>query len=244
MSFTGRKDSGPLPLGVQVADQCAGGMNAVIAILAAIIHKQRTGEGQYLDISMTDGAIHLAALYAGNFLCGGPEIKRESDVLNGGSFYDLYQTADGEYMSVGGLEPQFFAAMCQALGRPDLNSYHLAVGKRNEYLKAELAQEFKKKTRAEWERIFAEVDACVEPVLSLSEMLSHPLTAARQMTVEVASETGRNLRQIGSPYKMSRTPPEFHHAGVASGSNTDEVLRTAGFTPEEIAKLREQGAVK
>jgi alpha-methylacyl-CoA racemase len=244
LGFTGRREAGPLPLGIQVADQCAGGMNAVVAILAALVHKARTGQGQRIDISMTDGAMHLAALYAGNYLAGGAENCREGDVLNGGSYYDVYPTKDGKYLAVAGLEPQFFKAMCTALGREDLLSYHLAVGKRNEHLKAELRAEFLKKTRAEWEEIFARTDACVEPVLSIAEMTAHPLAAARGMVVEVPSESGQALRQIGSPYKMDQTPAEFRHAGVTPGTNTAEVLGAAGFSADEIQQLKAQGAVK
>lgn len=244
MSYTGRKDAGPLPLGIQVADQCAGGMNAVISILAALFHRQRTGEGQYLDVSMTDGAIHLGALYAANYFMCGAQIGYQTDVLSGGSYYDCYQTKDGKYLSVGGLEPQFFAAMCKALGREDLNRYHLAMGERNLYLKAELGKEFLKKTRAEWEAIFIKVDACVEPVLSISEMVAHPCATERGMVVEVETEDGKKLKQIGSPYKMSKTPGEFRHAGVPAGAHTDASLREAGFSDAQIKKLREDGAIK
>jgi len=244
MSFTGRKDAGPLPLGIQVADQCAGGMNAVIGIIAALVHKERTGEGQYIDISMTDGGVQLAALYGANYLLGGQQIGYESDILNGGGYYDVYETKDGEYMSVGGLEPQFFAAMVKALGRDDLGNYHLAVGDRNEFLKSELAKEFKSRTRAEWEQVFANVDACVEPVLSVSEMVEHPQVVAREMVVEVETEDGKKLRQIGSPYKMTRTKSEFNYAGVIPGSSTDQVLAEAGLSAEEIKELVDKGVVK
>ncbi|HUT55586.1 MAG TPA: CaiB/BaiF CoA-transferase family protein [bacterium] len=244
MSYLGRKDSGPLPLGIQVADQCAGGLNAVVAVLAALISRERTGQGQYLDISMTDGAVHLGCLELMNCLSAGRQATRESTVLNGGSYYDFYETADGGHMSVGSLEPQFFKALCQALGRDDLISFHMAMGERGNKLKDELGKEFKKRTRQEWEEIFAKTDACVEPVLSIQEAAEHPVTRARNMVVEVERGDGTLQRQTGSPYKFSRTACEYRFAGVSPGRHTALVLKEAGFTEAEIQDLKSKSVVK
>jgi crotonobetainyl-CoA:carnitine CoA-transferase CaiB-like acyl-CoA transferase len=244
MSYTGSKDGGPLPLGFLVADQCAGGLNATIAILAALCHKERSGRGQYIDLSMTDGCIQLGGLAAVTYLASGEIPSREGDLLNGGNYYKFYETKDGEYLSIGGLEPQFYKAMCEALGREDLLPMHFAKGDDADKLKAELAGEFKKKTRAEWEQVFAQVDACVEPVLSVAEMVEHPVTLAREMVVEVPTREGNKHKQIGSPYKMSETPVEYNFAGVAPGTDTDEVLADAGYSEAEIKELRSKGAVR
>ncbi len=241
MSYTGRKDSGPLPLGIQVADQCAGGLNAVVAILAALYHKERTGEGQCIDISMTDGAMHLGALHAMAYLAGGEPPEREGNPLNGGGYYDFYRTKDGEYMSVGSLEPQFFKAMVTALGREDLADKQMSGGRE---LKEALQAEFEKKTRKEWEAVFKEVDACVEPVLSVAEMAEHPLTKAREMVVDVPRPDGTTQRQVGSPYKMERTPAEYRFAGAAPGAHTRQVLEEAGFSQDEIEELSKNSVVK
>jgi crotonobetainyl-CoA:carnitine CoA-transferase CaiB-like acyl-CoA transferase len=244
MSYTGRAEGGPLPLGIQIADQCAGGLNAVIAIIAALYHREKTGEGQYLDISMTDGAFHLGCMEMMNYLASGQEVGREEPALSGGSYYDFYETADGGYMSVGSLEPQFFAALCKALGRDDLLSYHMNMGERGVKLKDELKAEFKKRTRKEWEEVFKDVDACVEPVLSISEAAAHPQNLARNMVVEVEKDDGTRQRQVGSPYKFSRTGCELKFAGVAPGTHTDQVLEESGFTGKEIEDLKEKGVVK
>ena len=244
MSFTGRKDCGPLPLGIQVADQCAGGLNAVIAVLAALHHRQKTGEGNYLDISMTDGAFHLGAMFAAACLSCGEEPDRESTLLNGGGYYDFYETADGGFMSVGSLEPQFFKALCEALGRLDLIGRQLSMGEKGAQLKEELKKEFKKKTRAEWEEVFAKVDACVEPALSLSEAVNHPLTRSRGMVVEVPRPDGSKLMQAGSPYRFSKTPCEFRFAGVAPGANSREALNETGFSDSEIDELVKLKVIK
>jgi len=119
LDYTGRKESGPVPLPIQAAD-ITGGLYAVTGILAAVIHRQTTGEGQFVDISLTDAAFSLQALTAPPALMANHQPKPETDTLNGGTFYDCYQTADGRYLSIGGLEPQFFMAFANAIGRPDL----------------------------------------------------------------------------------------------------------------------------
>jgi len=240
MSFTGRKDTGPVLPGIQIADQCAGGLNAALAVIAALYHREKSGRGQQIDISMTDGAIHLIAIYAMAYLHGGGEARREETFLNGGGYYDFYETKDGEYMSVGSLEPQFLKALLQALRREDLHKASPLA----ENFKSELKAEFKKKTRREWEEVFAKTDACVEPVISIAEMTEHPLALERGMVTEVPTAKGGAQKQIGSPYKMSSTPPEYRFAGEPPGTHTDEVLKEAGFSPAEIEKLRREGVIK
>ena len=120
VSYSGRKASGPCLMGIQIADVASGSNNSVIGILAAVVHRQTTGEGQHVDVSMTDGAVAFNALSAAAYLVDGTETCCEEGVLNGGSLYDFYETKDGKYLSFGGLEPQFFAAFCETIGRPDL----------------------------------------------------------------------------------------------------------------------------
>ncbi len=238
MSYSGRRNGGPVPMGVQIADLGCGGYNAVVSILAAALHRERTGEGQYIDISMTDGAILWGGMGAMCYLVGNEVMEREGDFLNGGTYYDCYETKDGQYMSVGSLEPQFFEALCKAIGREELIPKQMARGEEGQALKAELAAEFKKKTCDEWVKVFENVDACVEPVLNTKEMVEHPNTKGREMIVEVPKPDGSTQRQVGSPFKFSRTPPEICHVGVELGANTEEVLRKAGYSEEEIGQMR------
>ena len=115
ISYSGRKASGPCLTGIQIADVASGSNNSVIGILAAVVHRQTTGQGQHVDVSMTDGAVAFNALSAAAYLVDGIETCCEEGVLNGGSLYDFYETKDGEFLSFGGLEPQFFAAFCDCL---------------------------------------------------------------------------------------------------------------------------------
>ncbi len=245
-SYNGRKSTGPAPINVQVADVAGGSYHAVMGILAAVIHRHQTGEGQYLDISMTDAAFSMHALTAPPALVGDMQPELESTQLNGGTFYDCYETADGRYISVGGLEPQFFAQFCSALGHPEWAGKGLALNPEiQKPLKADIAAVMKTKTFEQWKEIFAELDSCSEPVLTFQEACDHPQIKARGMLVEVpVAESGQNTQpQLASPFKFSATPPEYKHTGVKLGAHTDEILRQAGLTDEQIAQLRQQGAI-
>lgn len=236
-SYTGRADSGPLPLGIQAADIAGGSLHGVIGLLAAVIARQHSGQGQYLDVSMADCAFSLNALAGAGYLACGVEPDRESELLNGGSFYDYYRTRDGRWMSVGSLEPAFMQALCEALGRPELAVHGLDPAQQY-LLKQALQAEFEKRDFAELCKLFAAVDACVEPVLSLEEALAHPQLRARQVVTQVPRGDGSNQAQMACPLKFSEGLPEPRHMGVALGAHTDQVLGELGFSAERIARLR------
>jgi len=241
MSYQGRRDAGPTLMSMQIADVASGSNHSVIGILAAVIHRQRTGEGQHIDVSMTDGAIAFNAMMAAAYLVTGEAAGREEFLLNGASLYDFYETADGQYLSFGGLEPQFFAAFCQAIGRPDLIPGGVAPPDLAR-VKAEVREILRGKTRAEWETIFAATDACVEPVLSLPEALNSDLARERGMVVEVPRSDGNGaVRQMAHPIQYSATPPVYRRTGVPAGTHTREVMAEIGFGAEEIADFEKTG---
>jgi crotonobetainyl-CoA:carnitine CoA-transferase CaiB-like acyl-CoA transferase len=244
MSHTGRKESGPMPPGVQVADVGGGSLGAVTGILAAVIERQVTGQGQMVDISMFDMAIAWHSHVVSAYLVGGRVPDYESWGLNGGGFYDCYETKDGRYLSVGSLEPQFWQGFCTAIGRTDLIKWGFAaVPGQMADLKAEIAAVIKERTLAEWTAVFAKYDVCVEPVLTVPEMLEHPQTQARGMIVEVMQTNGRSQQQIASPYKFSRSQPAYKHTGMKPGTHSEEVLRELGYWEEEITLLRGEGVL-
>lgn len=232
-SYTGRQDSGPVPLGVQLADVGGGSLHAVVGLLAAVIARQQSGLGQYLDVSMTDCSFSLNAMVGAGYLACGVEPVREGHVLNGGSFYDYYRTRDGRWMSVGSLEPVFMQQLCTALGRPELAAQGLAPE-----LKVALQVEFEKRSFDELCELFSGVDACVEPVLSLSEAVEHPQLKARELISQVPREDGSTQAQLACPLKFSQGLPEPRHIGVAVGAHSDEVLAQLGFSAQRIAELR------
>ncbi|MGU3307730.1 CaiB/BaiF CoA transferase family protein [Pseudomonas sp. M5A4_2d] len=238
-SYTGRQDSGPLPLGVQLADVGGGSLHAVVGLLAAVIARQQSGVGQYLDVSMTDCSFSLNAMAGAGYLACGVEPGWETHVLNGGSFYDYYRSRDGRWMSVGSLEPAFMQALCAALGRPELAAQGLSPKpEQQKALKLALQVEFEKRSFDELCELFAGVDACVEPVLTLSEAVEHPHLKARQLVSQVPRGDGSTQAQMACPLKFSEGLPQPRHIGAAVGAHSDEVLAELGFSAQRIDALR------
>lgn len=238
-SYTGRRDTGPLPLGVQVADIAGGSLHGVIGLLAAVIARQSTGQGQHVDISMTDCAFSLHAMAGAGYLGAGVEPAMENQALNGGSFYDYYRTRDGRWLSVGSLEPQFMQQFCAVIGRPELAGRGLSPKpEEQKALKREIEIEIEKHDLAEWQQRFAAVDACVEPVLKLSEAIEHPQLQARGLVAEVPRVGKSAQRQIACPIKFSAGLDAPRHTGAAVGAHSIEVLRELGFDDAQIAELK------
>ncbi|WP_457968025.1 CoA transferase [Pseudomonas sp. R4-84] len=243
-SHTGRVGSGPLPMGMQVADIAGGSLHGVIGLLAAVIARQQTGQGQHLDVSMTDCVFSLNALAGAGYLACDVTPGWENHVLNGGSFYDYYRTRDGRWMSVGSLEPVFMQALCETLGRPELAVQGLSPKlEQQQALKLALQAEFEKHDFDELCRLFARVDACVEPVLSLEEAVGHAQLQARELVKQVPREDGSTQAQMACPLKFSEGLPEPRHIGARLGAHTDQVLGELGFSEERIARLRDDRVV-
>lgn len=243
-SYTGRKDTGPLPLGVQLADIAGGSLHGVMGLLAAVIHRQQTGEGQQVDVSMTDCAFSLNGMAGAGYLACGVEPGMEAQALNGGSFYDYYRTRDGRWFSVGSLEPQFMQQFCAAIGRPELAARGLSPKAEDQrLLKREIAIEFEKRDFADWCERFAAVDACVEPMLPLSEAVEHPQIQARGLVTEVPRGDGHSQRQMACPIRFSAGLPAPKHIGVAAGAHSAEVLAELGYSDEQVAALKAAGAL-
>ncbi|MFF0826503.1 CaiB/BaiF CoA transferase family protein [Brevibacillus sp. NPDC003359] len=233
--YSSRKKEAPVPAGIQIADLAGGSMSAVIGILAAVYHRERTGEGQYIDISITDVVFALNAVYGPGYLVGEIEPEPESLLLNGGYFYDYYETKDQRYFSVGSLEPQFQARLCERIGDDRLRS----LGSRRRIedqraFKTRLAEIFKQKDFAEWVMIFGgDFDGCVEPVLKFSEAVQHPHIKARELLVTVTKPEGGTQQQIAFPIKFSTQPAAYRFTGVQTGTHTEEIFKEIGFDPRK-----------
>ncbi|MCV6623381.1 MAG: CoA transferase [Cellvibrionaceae bacterium] len=243
-SYSGRKDSGPILSGTQIADIAGGTHHAVMGILAAVIERHSNGKGQHIDISMSDAALALSTTAGAGHLAGDKAPELSGTMLNGGIFYDYYETSDGRHISVGSLEPQFCKQLCEALGKADWfeRAMNYSPDVQAE-LKQDLIAAFKQKSFAEWSEIFAALDACVEPVLDLGETEQHPHFQERGMYIEIPAADGQQLRQIASPIKFSGSQTEYRNAGLPIGANTEEVLQQLGYDSAAIAALREAGAI-
>ena len=240
MNYSGTKDKGPSLTGMQIADVASGSNNSVIGILSAVIHRKDTGEGQHIDISMTDGVMAFNSMMATTYLAGAAEPQREQELLNGGSLYDFYETNDGLYISFGGLEIQFFANFCRIIGREDLIPFGI-ITPNIEKVKKEIREIILQKTRDQWTEIFSQVDACVEPVLSLAEAIADENTRAREMIVEFTLPSGEILKQVANPIKFSATKQEYRSLGCLAGTHTHEVLLENGYTEQQITEYEKEG---
>ena len=240
MSYSGRKGEVPVPSGMFIADSASGTANTVIGILAAVIGRNRTGQGQYVDISMTDGMIALNTIYAASCLVDGKNPDYESTVFNGGSLYDYYETRDGKYMSVGSLEAPFSTPFYEAIDRPDLINEGITPLDTEE-VKKQIRNIFKTKTRDEWVDVFSKVDASVEPVLTVSEALDNEQSKDRELVLDIDLPQGGSIRQLALPIKFSTYKPEYKKIGVPDGYNTEEILQELGYSKDQIAEMERTG---
>jgi alpha-methylacyl-CoA racemase len=237
IAAVGEKDRKPVPPLNLVADFGGGSMFAVMGILAALLERNTSGEGQVIDVAMVDGVTSLLSMAHGQQSAGMMPSARGSSLLDGGApYYDTYLCSDGEYMSVGAIEPQFFAELQRVLDLPDLpaQSDHAAWPKMREMLAAAFAT----KTRDEWAAIFDDVDACVAPVLWLSEAKGHPHLVARGSLTDV-----NGVVQPSSAPRFSRTPGQVGRPAQTPGSDTVEALTDWGVDQAALGKLLEAGVV-
>jgi alpha-methylacyl-CoA racemase len=241
LGLTGERDGPPIQPGGQIADIGGGALMAAFGILAALRERDRSGEGQFVDVSMADGSLLWLALVAARYLADGQVPRRGMLELAGGLVcYRPYACKDG-YVTLGALEPKFWQAWCRGVGRDDLIEKQFEPPGSDTH--AEVERIFLERTREEWREFATHNDCCLEPVLDLDEALDSELVRAREMVVELDQPGTDGVRQLGFPVKMSRTPGSIREPGPALGEHTDEVLASIGYSDEEIAALKEGGAV-
>jgi crotonobetainyl-CoA:carnitine CoA-transferase CaiB-like acyl-CoA transferase len=244
VGMTGPAGGPPTIPGVTAADSAGGGMQAAIAILAAVIARQGTGKGQFIDVAATDGIVNMASLAIDEYLSTGEEPKRGETLLTGRHpWYNIYETRDGKYLSVGAIEAQFYANLCRLLGLEELIPHQYAEGEKKEEIFARFREVFRTRTRDEWVSLLMEADTCTSPVYSISELVSDPNLLHRKMIVEVDHPHEGRMKQTGIMMKLSATPAQIEHVDPQPGEFTEGILREAGYTPAEIAELRKAGVV-
>ncbi|MGQ9693697.1 MAG: CaiB/BaiF CoA transferase family protein [Thermodesulfobacteriota bacterium] len=229
---------------IQIADIAAGGMFAALGIMAALIYRQKSGQGQYIDIAMLDGLIAMLPFLATLCWESTEELKGITTLLSGRfPCYNIYETKDGQYISIGALEHRFWVNLCRKLGREDFIPYQFASGEKREEIFRFLQNTFQQKTREEWMMELRDVDVCLGKVLSLDEALNDPQVKHRKMVVEFLDSQKGRQRYLASPIKLSATPPSIWQAAAEFGEHTEEVLRELGLGQAEIKKLKEEGVV-
>tara|TARA_Y100001934_G_C12271001_1_gene734908 strand:+ start:257 stop:1342 length:1086 start_codon:yes stop_codon:yes gene_type:complete len=226
-----------------IADFAGGGLMTAFAITSALLSRQNTGQGQYLDMSMSDNVLYLLASQSGGVLGGGSSPVPGMPGLGGGSpHYNVYECADGKYISLGSLEPRFWENLCQISGREDLIEHEADTTKHSEFTE-HLRTMFKNKDRDTWFQELKDIELCVAPVLNLEEALHDPHQQHRKMTVTVEDENLGSIEQIGIGPKFSETPGSVRSTAPHPGKHTDEVLAGLGYDSSRIASLRESGVV-
>jgi alpha-methylacyl-CoA racemase len=236
-----RADGGPALPGATIADAAAGGMQAAIAILAALLRRNASGVGEHLDVSVTDGVLSLMALAIDQQLATGEAPAPGRALLTGRyACYDLYAAGDGRWLAVGAIEAVFWANLCRAL---DLERWipHQLDDARQSEIRADLRAVFATRSRDEWVAALAPADTCVAPVLSVAELAGHAQFRARRAFCEGVHPAHGRFRQLGAV--LAGSAPRAASTADASATDTDALLREAGYAEAEIGALRASGVV-
>ena len=229
----------PVIPGIQVAD-IAGGMIAAFGILAALHARERTGKGQFVDISMFDVMMSMLPIPAAQQFAGiDIPVGGKYGLSGANPFYSVYKTKDGKFMTLGALEPKFWANFCRAVGREDLVSRQFDQGPQREDLFEQVSRIFEGRTQEHWIEAMKDSDCCCEPVLSMTEAFEHPQAQARSMVQDCGG-----TKQLGPSFKLSDTPAAWNGGPPILGQHTDELLTEAGYSAEERQRLRESGVVR
>jgi len=236
----GRKDEKPVPPLNLVGDMGGGGMLLVNGVLAALLETANSGKGQVIDVAMVDGAAQLMWMFHSFEAMGmWDATERGSNILDGGAhFYDTYECADGEYISIGSIEPQFYALLKERAGLTEED-----FGAQNDQsqwsvMKEKLTTVIKQKTQAQWSEIMEGTDVCYAPVLNFLDAPKHPANIARNTYIEVDG-----VVQPAPAPRFGRTPSEVRHGGHDVGQDTDSVLAEMGFGEQELVSLRSDGSI-
>jgi crotonobetainyl-CoA:carnitine CoA-transferase CaiB-like acyl-CoA transferase len=243
LDLVGEKDRPPAIPAVQIADIAGGGLNAAIGILLALFAREKTGQGQYIDISMTDGILGLLSLPLYTMQRRGRAPERGDTALSHRyACYNVYETKDGRFISVGAVENRFWEKLCRSLEVPEFGSLQYDEDRREE-ITVTLRRIFQSKTLGDWEEILTDVDACWAPVRTIEEVLNEPLFREREMVVENEGKGSPQKPLLGIPVKLNLTAGSIRSAPVSFGQNTRDILQELGYEEEDIARLAKDGVI-
>lgn len=238
-----RQDGGPCLPGATVADSAGGGMHAAIAILAALVKRSVTAQGAYLDVSVAEGVLFFTSLYIDQYLATGQTPGPGHDILTGRyACYDVYPARDGKWLAVGAIEPAFYANLCKALGLEAWIPYQ-TDDSRQEEIRAAFRTAFAARNRDEWVAHLAPANTCVAPVYSIPELIEDPQFASRKVFSDALHETRGRFRQLGPVLAGAARTQSAYRVRDSTVTDTDEILRRAGVSKQEIAEMRRKGIV-
>jgi len=235
-----------------IADFAGASLYGVIGILTALMARNETGKGQYIDVSFTDGAISLSTFLTHFYFFNGVVPKRGETTLHGAyPYYGVYETKDGKYISIGCIEPHFWENLCHLLGKEEYIPYQVSLehflqkpeGDKWDEISAYLKQTFLTKTRDEWFDLLIQHDIPAAKVNTMDEVFHDPQVLHRQMVTEIEHPTLGNIKQVGIVPKLSDTPGKVRTFSPLFGEHTEQVLLGLGYSREEVNNLRQDGAI-
>lgn len=245
-SFSGTQQTGPVLSGTQVADIAGGSHHAVMGILASVIERGISGEGQHIDISMTDAAFALNGMFGAGAVGADIDPLLGKTALNGGCFYDYYQTSDNRYISVGSLEPKFAMLFFNNIGHSEwLSRVASTDADHQQALKEDIANVIAEQSLSYWQALFDPLDACVEPVLTVSEAAKSQLMQDRNMIVDVKSFAGDIVKQIAPAIKFSNTKSEIPMCVTEpDGVYIRQLLKGINYQETDVEQLLNNNIIK
>lgn len=243
LNLIGEQDRPPSIPGVQIADIAGGGMNAAIGILLALFAREKTGKGQHIDISMTDGMVAFLPAVMFFQQQTGQEPRRANEILSHRyACYNTYETADGQYISIGAVENRFWKKLCEVLAVPQYAELQYDDRYRLKIIDF-MRETFKKKNLDDWEAEFGDLDICWGRVQSLKEVLTDPLFLERDMVLDIKGKNGKSSKTLGVPVKLSETPGSVRTPPVEFGESTAAILREIGYSEDDVKSLADKNVI-
>lgn len=239
---TGLKGGPPVIPTVQIAD-IQSAIYAAVAIVAALYRRERTGEGEFIDVSMMDTAVASMIMPLSFHFAGASTERGESFLSGGAPFYNVFETKDRKFISIASLEPKFWAELCNALGVEEYQDQQIVSGELSQQIRADLAGKFREKKRDEWVKILNEREIPCAPVYDVSEVPADPQVRARKMIFEMETEAFGKLNQLATPIRLSYNPLIVRSGPPRLGQHTLEILRGLGYSTKDVERLKTEGAI-
>lgn len=244
LGLTGEAGGPPVIPGTVIGD-FLGGMSAAVGILAALMARNKSNEGQYIDMSMTDAVVEMTSMQINPYLLSHTGMPKRGDTMFTGRYpwYNVYETQDGKHVSIGSLEPWFFSNLCQLLECEHFIPYEFDEGEKREEMFRYFREKFLTRTRDEWIELLTSKDVCVAPVNDVDDVEHDQHLISREMIVESDHPVLGRIKQVGSMHKLSNSPIRIRNWATSHNQHTEEILRELGYDDARIAELRKEDVI-
>jgi len=239
---TGLKGGPPVIPAIQISD-IQSAIYAAVAITAALYRREKTGEAEFIDVSLMDTAVASMIMPLSFHFAGASTERGESFLSGGAPFYNVYETKDRRFISIASLEPKFWVELCNALGVEEYQDQQIVSAQVSQQIRADLAEKFREKKRDEWVKILNEREIPCAPVYDVSEVPADPQVRARKMIFEMETEAFGKLNQLATPIRISHNPLIVRSGPPKLGQHTLEILRGLGYSTKDVERLKTEGAI-